>query len=96
MVSNPAIPVFVSAREEDGMFRWSFSPCSFFALCKLGRWRWREAEHIPYAFITMICRIPENGDDPSGNNRISNDSRVIGQFAIQVPQNEGRISLNVF
>jgi len=41
MVSNPAIPVFVFAREEDGMFRRSFSPCSLFDLCKLRRYHWR-------------------------------------------------------
>jgi hypothetical protein len=59
-----------------------------------------ESEHcslrIIIALIAMIRRVPENSDDPSGNNRISNDSSAIDQFALQIPQNEGRIALNVF
>jgi hypothetical protein len=83
------------------MFRRSFSPCSVFALChQLRRCRRRDSEHyssrIIVALIAMISRILENGDDPSGNNRIPNDSSVTDQSAFQVPQNEGRIVLNVF
>lgn len=89
MVSNPAIPVFVFAREEDGMFRRSFSPCSYFALFKLGRWRRRELEHyrlrIRVALVAPICQLRENSNDPSGNNRISNDSSAIDQFRVPSP-----------
>lgn len=82
------------------MFRRSFSPCSYFALFKLGRWRRRESEHycvrINVALIALICPLRQNNNDPSGNNRISNDSSVTDQFAFEVPQHEGRITLNVF